>query len=430
MLKTKATLSTEMLALRNYVGEKTWASWFAALQFQKTSTGSALLVPSQFTADWITNNYGSVLRKLQITVVITRAYKRADNPMPTAVKASGSQQHVGLNHDMTFENFVVGTTNHFAFEVAMRLDCDLADLPYTTLFINGKSGVGKTHLLNALGWGMVQRGLKITYLSSDQFLRKFVDAVRERSVNNFVNEILATDGFLLDDFQFLVGKERTQEQFFSILNSITNAGKIMIVTSDQSPSEFVELDERMRSRLGGGMTATIEPPDYELKLALLQSWRPDLSHSVLDLLAGLNISIRELKGALMRLTVQASCYKAEITTEFVQSALRDLFSVRGPALTVNEVLDAVVEYAQKNMMKITKDAIRAGGRTAVMSEMRQVFMYLAHELATATPAAIGRFLNNRNRTTVRHGIIKMRERMCADVRLSGIVREIKTLLCV
>ena len=166
----------------------------------------------------------------------------------------------------------------------------------------------------------------------------------------------------------------------------------------------------------------------------MKSWNPSLGLDVLNLLSGLNISIRELKGALTRLTIQASCYKAEITIEFVQNALRDLFSVRGLTPSINDVLDAVVEYAQKNMLgtqkeKITKDSIRVGGRTLVVSEMRQVFMYLAHEVGATTHAAIGRFLNNRNRTTVRHGIAKMKERLSVDVNLAEIVHKIKTRLC-
>jgi chromosomal replication initiator protein len=415
--------------LRNSVGHEAWNSWFSDLSVTEQETGIELQSENQFVVDWITNHYGYELRKLGITIVKSRSHRSTTTtPQPPRTTQSNTQRSK-LNPEMRFSNFVVSPTNHFAFEAAQGLEYN----PHTTqqyhsLFINGEAGVGKTHLLNAIGWRMQEHGLRTIYLSSDQFLRQFVDAVRAQNANAFADALTAADCLLIDDFQFLIGKERTQECFFNVFNQIMDAKKIMVVTSDEPSIAFSDLNPRMQSRLGSCMPVTIEPPDYELKFGLLKHWQPTLSPEVLHLLANLKISVRELKGALTRVMVQASCYNADITPEFVKNALHSLFNAGGLAPTMNDILEAVVAYSCKNIAPITKDELRNNGRRGVVAKMRQVCMYLAHELVDTNAASMGRFFSNRNRTTISRGIQHIKTQLATDLQLSNAVSEIRSKL--
>lgn len=421
-------------SLRRVVGTKAWSAWFTNARFHDSNANRTLIVPNLFVADWLGNNHGHWLRRLGIRVEI--ATGTASNPKENSTMNSKSRllEHKITNisltsqsfdPEMSLDKFIVSTSNRVAFEVVKRLDSDCANPPYTPLYINGIAGVGKTHLMQGIAQKITERGRNVLYFSSDQFLNKFVKAVRERSIEEFSDELLAADAILLDDFQFLIGKERTQEYFFKILNNVVGARKIMIISSDQLPYEFIDLHERMRSRLGSGMIATVEGPDYELRVALLRFWDQSIPDDVLHILAKLDISIRELKGALTRLSVHASCSGMAITVEFARSVLAELTQTRRLAPSSDDIMHEVLAFAQRNMLKISKDKLRVAGRTAVVSEMRQIFMFLAHEIGGMTPACIGRYLNNRDRTTIRHGILKIKNRMAEERRLVDIVNEIR-----
>lgn len=389
------------LDLKQALGLDVWNAWFAQLVPEISETGSLVLVaPNDFMMQWMSSNYGDTLRRFNLSL---RVGKTIEREVPETSQ---------FNKDMTFQNFVVGPSNRFAYEVVKGLDSD-GPAPYTPLFINGQAGVGKTHLLHAIGQKLVSRGLKVEYLSSDQFLRNFVRAVQSRDVESFIEGLVRSDVLLFDDFQFLIGKEQTQQQFFVVLNAVIDAGKRMVITADQLPNEFIQLHERMRSRLASGMTVTVHPPDYELRIALFQAWDPSLSYETVQTLAELKVSIRELRGALTRLKVNATYSQTEITPDFVKKILCDVIKKRATPPTLDEVIFEVLSFAQEKGIQVTREKLRSSGRLATVAEMRHIFMYISYELTGVTPAEIGRYLGDRNRTTVRHGILKVKEALAA-----------------
>jgi chromosomal replication initiator protein len=417
------------IALRNLVGSIAWDAWFKSAVCAGTDHNRCLLLPNRFIADWVNNHYGHCLRQLKVRVAIVAPRTASTNAIrpERAVTASkiATDPRGQFDPEMSLDRFVLSASNRVAFEVVKRLDCESSVPPYTPLYINGIAGVGKTHLMYGLAQRMIERGKRPVYFSSDQFLNKFVRAVRERDVESLSDELLSADAVMLDDFQFLIGKERTQEYFFKIFNSLIEARKLMIISSDQLPSEFVDIHERMRSRLGSGMVVTIDQPDYELRAALLRAWDPTIKDDVLGALAQLSISVRELRGALTRINIQASCIGRPVTLELAQNILSDLIKIRRPTPSMDDIMHEVLVFAQRHGLKISKDRLRIAGRTAMISEMRQVFMFLAHEIGSVTPACIGRYLNNRDRTTIRHGIMKIRKRMTEERYIVDMMDEIR-----
>ena len=427
------------IILRKHFGAAIWNSWFAKLiPINATDATLTLNASNDFIIQWIFNHYGDTLRRLSnIKIIIVTGQSDDQTNDIIHLKEinihSASQKTLAptLNVAMTFDTFVIGGSNHLAFEIAKNLASLYPDnVPdaYRPLYIHGPVGVGKTHLMHSIGWKLVEQDATVMYITSHDFLSKFTKSLRERTLDDFTNELMSYDAILLDDFQFLVGKERTQEYFFNIFNTIISAKKIIIISSDQLPAEFIELEKRMRSRLGGGMTATIYCPDYELKLNLLKALDDTLSFEVVDVLAKLDISIRELKGALTRVTTHAKFTNSNLDIDFVNQALHDLIASPGLAPTMDEIISAVSVYAQKNMLKITKDQLRIGGRSATVSILRQIFMYLSHEIGSVTPSHIGKYLNNRDRTTIAHGVKKVKELLKADRHIIAMTREIKNIL--
>lgn len=414
------------------VGDETWATWFKHLEVFDTEKGPILIVSEQFAHDWIINNYGYYLRQFNIRLKLQESKKFASgklkiqkSSLPVPQNCGKYAKYAKFDPEMSFDSFVVSSTNYVAFEVAKKFAENFENPPYTPFYINGQAGVGKTHILHAIGQEVTKFNRSVVYLSSDQFLQKFVKSIRIGDLEGFTEELTYCDVLLLDDFQFLVGKERTQEYFFKILNRAIESQKAVIISSDQLPAEFADLHDRMRSRLGSGMIATIHSPNYELRVSLLKKWDSMLEMDVLNLLSGLDLSIRELRGAFTRLTVQSECTKTPITCGFVESVLSDLMQSRSLAPSLDEIMSEVLAYGQRNMVKITKDRLRIAGRTAPVSQMRQIFMYLAHQFGGVTPATIGRYLNNRDRTTIRHGILKIKKQIAVDKYVSNIIREIR-----
>ena len=430
------------------LGADVWNAWLSHLQFVETTSDSIVFTaPNAFIAQWIQNNYSDCIRQVTGKDVVikertandesgeqSQEKNRSIDPSGTIQNNHTSNSHYSdtqrstLNKDCVFDNFIVGHPNLLAFEVVKKLTVDYPSVPYTPIYIQGKAGVGKTHLMHAAGWKLSELGASVLYMSSGQFLERFVQSVRERNVQAFSSELTSRDVILIDDFQFLIGKEKTQEEFFNILNTIVGANKIIIISSDQLPSQFDELHERMKTRLSSGMTVAIHAPDYELRLSVLQAWAAHFPQDALDMMAKLDISIRELKGALTRVTVQADLMKMPITSEYIATVLHDLVTSSGFAPTMDEILNAILAYSQKNMTKVTKDQIRMSGRTSHIVLLRQIFMYLSHEQGGVNLSKIGVYLNGRDRTTVRHGIGKIRDNLRVDRSLNEMIKSIQSML--
>ena len=340
------------------------------------------------------------------------------------------------NPRYTFDNFVVGHSNQLAYHAGNAIadgsrDASGGEAPHgcNPLFIHAGSGLGKTHLLHAIGNRAVQQNRSVLYVTSEQFTNEFVSAIHRRAMREFRDRYRGLDLLLMDDVQFLAGKEQTQESLFHTFNDLLQAGAQVVLSSDRPPHTIAPLEERLRSRFQWGLLADIQPPSLEMRLAILHAWAsarnvatPD---TVLELIAQrVNHNVRQLQGAFNRVMAMSQLMNVPLTVETVAEQLD---AVAGPDpradLSPEQVLHAVAQR-----FGITEEQILGRSRTAAVAQARQVAMYLLTTELGMTPTNAGRFLAGRNHSTVIHGARKIRAALITDDRLRQSVNSIKAAL--
>jgi chromosomal replication initiator protein len=342
-----------------------------------------------------------------------------------------SNRAVGLNPRYTFENFVVGESNQLAYHAARAVNGDGQDaIPgYNPLLLYAGSGMGKTHLLHAIGNLARQRNVSVRYVTSEQFTNEFVSAIHRRVMPEFRERYRGLDLLLLDDVQFLVGKEQTQEALFHTFNDLHQAGSQIVLTSDRPPESITPLEDRLRSRFQWGLVADIRPPSLEMRLAMLHSWASDsgseVPPSVLDLIAQrVNRNVRQLLGAFNRVVATSQLLSAPLTAASVAVQLDAIVGPDARAdVTPQEALGKVARHYE-----LAAEQILGRNRTALVALARQVTMYLLVSELGMTPTGAGRFLAGRNHSTVIHGVARVRQTMETDSRLRHAVLAITASL--
>ncbi len=340
------------------------------------------------------------------------------------------------NPRYTFENFVVGESNQLAYHAANavagggRGSADgRSSNGYNPLFIYAGPGMGKTHLLHAIGNRALEQSRSVLYVTSEQFTNEFVSAIHRRAMREFRDRYRGLDLLLMDDVQFLAGKEQTQESLFHTFNDLHQAGAQIVLTSDRPPHTIAPLEERLRSRFQWGLLADIQPPSPEMRLAILRAWaaaqRTNAPDEILALIAQrVSRNIRQLQGGFNRVMAMAQLMNAPLTPE---SVAEQLDGIAGPDpradVTPEQVLDAVARF-----YGLSVDQILGRGRTATVAQARQVVMYLLAVELGMPPTAVGRFLSGRNHSTVIHGVEKIRAAIAGDERLRQSVNSIKGAL--
>lgn len=416
--------------LRTSITEATFTSWFARVRAVEVHGGSLILeVPHQFAKDWIESRYAEVL-----TAAVTRAAHRpltitllprdpgddpAQEPEMIAAPAPSSEAvaaetlerpstELDFHPKYNFESFVIGSSNRFAHAAALAV----AEAPaqaYNPLFIYGGAGLGKTHLLQAIGSyvKLCHPGLQIRYVSTEQFMNDFIVALRSNSIPRFHSRYRAVDLLLIDDIQFLEGKERTQEEFFHTFNALHPRSQI-VITSDRPPKKISTLEERLRTRFEWGLITDIQPPDLETRLAIIQR-KADVDHlpvpsDVMEFIASrIQTNIRELEGALIRVAAYASLTHLPVTLELAQDVLRSLLPNSAEArVTPDLVIRLAAEY-----FDLTTDDIKSPNRSRPLVTARQISMYLVRELTDLSLPEIGRRFGGRDHSTVIHAINKI-----------------------
>jgi chromosomal replication initiator protein len=319
-----------------------------------------------------------------------------------------------LNPKYTFETFVVGASNRFAQAAAFAVSESPAKA-YNPLFIYGGSGLGKTHLLHAIGNYAVQLGTAkvVRYVSTEEFTNDFINSVRDDRSSAFQRRYRDdVDILLIDDIQFLENRERTQEEFFHTFNTLHNASKQIVITSDRKPKDLATLEDRLRTRFEWGLLADVTPPDLETRIAILQKKqaqeRLGVPKEILEFIASrITQSIRELEGALLRVTAFASLNRSTIDLGLAEEVLRDFIpDGNGPEVTAEQIMDAVSEY-----FGVSGDDLRGQSRSRVLVNARQVAMYLCRELTDLSLPRIGQAFGGRDHTTVMHADRKIRQLM-------------------
>lgn len=321
-----------------------------------------------------------------------------------------------FNANFTFENFIVGNGNRFAQAASVALAQNPNSNTFNPIFLYGGSGLGKTHLMHAIG-NYVSRHYpekKILYVQSEQFVNEFIYTIQENNYDTFRNKYRNCDLLLIDDIQFIAGKEQMQEEFFHTFNALHQANKQIVLSSDRPPRQLTTLEDRLRTRFEGGLITDVQTPDLETRMAILSKKAAEegttLPEDVLELIASrYETSIRELEGALIRVTAYCSLGKEPITKQAAEVALRDIMPVDDVQMTPQVIIDVVSSY-----FDLTVDELVGKGRTKRFVQARQIAMYLCRELTDLSLPKLGQAFGGRDHTTVMHAERRIREQLTED----------------
>jgi chromosomal replication initiator protein len=386
--------------------------------------------PNRFSRDWLTQHHIDALQHAAAEVIgghprisivvddsITPAVDDAPPPAPAGRPANpGSTE--GLNPRYTFDTFVVGSSNQFA-QAACQAVAELPSKAYNPLFIYGGVGLGKTHLLHAVGHETVRlfQGMTVVYLSSERFTNELINAIRYDRTAEFRARYRTIDLLLIDDIQFISGKERTQEEFFHTFNDLYESRKQIIVSSDCSPKDIPEIEERLRSRFEWGLIADIQPPDFETRVAILKKKaaveRVRLADDVAYLIASrVKSNIRELEGSLTRMIAFCALTGREMSVDLAQEVLSDLWGDEEKVITIEQIQRKVSDF-----FGVKLSDLKAKNRTKAVAFPRQVAMYLARQLTHSSLSEVGRAFGGKDHTTVLHAVDKIQTLLQEDPKL-------------
>jgi chromosomal replication initiator protein len=438
-------------ALIKRVGKNNYTTWIEPLKLSDLRNGVARFeVPTTFFGDWVQRNYGEHIRSQlaslgtqvdRVEFAVTAAPAavapvRAPAAKPARAHAVPVQDLPGapLDPRFTFDSFVVGKPNELAHAAARRV-AEGGPVTFNPLFLYGGVGLGKTHLMHAIAHEVQARqpDLRVLYLSAEQFMYRFVQALRERQVMDFKEIFRSVDVLMVDDVQFIAGKDSTQEEFFHTFNALVDQNKQIIISADRAPGEIKDMEDRIKSRLQCGLVVDLHPTDYELRLGILQQkvdfYRSQyrglvLAEGVLEFLAHrITTNVRVLEGALTRLFAFASLVGREINLDLAQDCLADILRSSDRKLTIEEIQRKVAEH-----YNIRLSDLIGPKRLRNIARPRQVAMYLSKQLTLRSLPEIGRRFGGRDHTTIMHGVRKIEELMTTDSQLSDDLQLLRRLL--
>jgi chromosomal replication initiator protein len=429
--------------IKDRVGKQNFDTWIKPVRFiAKNRNEVTLEVPNKFFRDWLTENYiGQIenilatFAKQDIKIVFSVNQKLATRSTVEKIPKKDEKERdkpprtSNLIPKYTFENFVIGASNQFAHAACMAVANQPGD-HYNPLFIYGGVGLGKTHLVNAIGhWAEAQRaGLKVVYLSSESFMNELIGSLRRDRMDEFKAKFRTVDILILDDVQFLAGKERTQEEFFHTFNSLYESHKQIVITSDKFPKEIPGLEDRLRNRFEWGLIADIQPPDVETRIAILQK-KAEVegvrlpSDVAIFLATHINSNVRELEGSLTRLGAFSSLTKTPITLELTKEVLRNTLRGAEKDLTVEGIQKTICDY-----FNIRIGDLKAKRRTQNIALPRQVAMYLCRKHTENSFPAIGDKFGGRDHSTVIHASKTIEQRIKDDPHMQNTIEKLERTL--
>jgi chromosomal replication initiator protein len=436
------TWDTISQRLRESLNASTFANWFGAATPLEQAHGRLVVgVPNEFTKTWIEGHFGSLLNAaaaeqdlvLELRVAVSEAVAAARDSGATGAEADDDAAPAaapilgGLNPRYTFDLFVIGPSNRFAHAAALAVAESPAQA-YNPLFIYGSTGLGKTHLLQAVGQYVLQQHphLSVRYVTTETVLNEFVDALRDKNTAGFKMRYRTYDVLLVDDIQFIEGKDTLQEEFFHTFNSLYEAGKQIIISSDRQPRELATLEARLKSRFEWGLITDVQPPDLETRIAILRK-KVATDHievadpAVLTFIADrVTSNIRELEGSLTRVIAYASLTGRPISATVADEVLKDLFPGGSPrAITVEQVQAAVCEW-----FGLSQADLRGDKRPQAIAYPRHIAMYLCRELTDQSLPKIGAKFGGRDHSTVMHGVRRIGDLIREDRDVFNVVQEL------
>lgn len=460
--------------LRAEFGEATFRSWLKPLTLAgRRGQDLRVAVPSRFMRDWVATHYADRIMALwssecpeirSVEVIVdsrdagnanqdaedgalddaaageTPAPRDQSSQAPsignpafaaTALLETDGLAEVSATLDprLTFDNFVVGKSNELAHAAALRVaESDV--VPFNPLFLYGGVGLGKTHLMHAIAWHIrrKQPQKRVIYLSAEKFMYQFIRALRNKNTMAFKELFRSVDVLMVDDVQFIIGKESTQEEFFHTFNALFDQNKQVVLSADKSPSDLQGLEERMRTRFGWGLVADIHPTTYELRLGILQAKAEQapiqMPSKVLEFLAHrISSNVRELEGALTRIIAHATLVGRPVSVESAQELLKDLLRANDRSVTIEEIQRRVAEHYNIKLADMSSPR-----RARQVSRPRQIAMYLAKQLTTKSLPDIGRSFGGRDHTTVMHAVKKVEELATGDISFAEDIDLLKRML--
>jgi len=436
---TAETLWNEVAArLRGALNENTFQTWFADAEGRELSDDTFVIsVPNDFTREWIEGHFHGLIRaavrdttgqkrRIHIAVQEPGAIQAAE-VVERPTRGSTAAESSGMNPKYSFDLFVIGSSNRFAHAAALAV----AEAPaqaYNPLFIYGGTGLGKTHLLQAIGHYVLEHSgdLSVRYVTSETFMNDFINSLRDKRIEGFKHRYRTYDLLLIDDVQFFENKERIQEEFFHTFNSLYEAGRQIVMSSDRAPREISTLEERLRSRFEWGLITDIQPPDLETRIAILRKKvKVDGTHipdpQVLTFIASrISTNIRELEGALTRVVAFSSLTGRPLTSELAQDVLKDVFPQGDSAqVSINRIQELVSERFGLSLTELCSDR-----RSQNIVYPRQVAMYLSRELTDSSLPKIGKEFGGRDHTTVIHATSKIARLIREDRSVWNLVQEL------
>ncbi len=438
-------------AIRAETGDRMFETWLAPLRLVATAGDSvALSAPSPFLADWVAQHFADKLRQhwqiarpgtRQVTLSVVASDLPAENAVDStvasgvagmvAVAAPAAPLSAPVEHRYSFDNFIVGKSNELAYNASQAV-AEPGPLGFNPLFLHGTTGLGKTHLMHAIGNAFLARqpDAKVAYLSAEKFMVEFLAALRAKDTIAFKQRLRSVDLLMIDDVQFIAGKESTQEEFFHTMNEIISAGKRLVITADRSPQNLEGIQERILSRMAWGLVADINPADYELRLNILHAKLAGMPQGiavpdeVIEFLARkITANVRELEGALNRVIAYAALVNRPVTLEFTRETLADLLRAHEKKLTIDDIQRKVAEHYHLKLSDMM-----SARRAREVARPRQVAMYLAKKLTPRSLPEIGRRFGNRDHTTVMHAVKRIEELRAADRELDSDVMQLTRLL--
>ena len=448
-------------SLRETVGSNNFKNWIEPLEFAEISEGVVTFrVPTSFLGNYVSQNFGDLIlhKFIQAGQDVRRVHfqvagngARRGNARPGRAAADGASEGAPpaterdseragtvpgapLDERFTFDTFVVGKPNELAHAAARRV-AEGGPVTFNPLFLYGGVGLGKTHLMHAIAWELRNRRpeLNVVYLSAEQFMYRFVQALRDSRMMDFKELFRSVDVLMVDDVQFIAGKGSTQEEFFYTFNALVDGNKQIIISADRAPGEIKDLEDRIKSRLQCGLVVDLHPTDYELRLGILQTKVEmhrqqypglELSDGVLEFLAHrISTNVRVLEGALTRLFAFASLVGREITMELTQDCLADVLRASERKITIEEIQRRVSEH-----YNIRLSDMIGPKRVRSYARPRQVAMFLCKQLTSRSLPEIGRRFGGRDHTTVMHGVRRIEELKTQDGQIAEDIEMLRRTL--
>lgn len=453
---TKDTWGRVQNDLKATIGKDAYKNWIDPLELvEKSGNVIRFAVPTNFFGDWVSRNYGDRIlqgflddglpvERLDFSVSRGAAtpakpngsapVKTAARPVARATKPEADLPGSPLDKRFTFDKFVVGKPNELAHAAARRVS-EGGPVTFNPLFLYGGVGLGKTHLMHAIAWEIQNRQpeAKVLYLSAEQFMYRFVQSLRFKDMHGFKEMFRSVDVLMVDDVQFIAGKESTQDEFFHTFNALVDQNKQIVISADRAPGEISGLEERIKSRLQSGLVVDLHPTDYELRLGILQSKQAaqaqfypgvELANGVLEFLAHrISTNVRVLEGALTRLFAFASLVGREVTLDVAQECLADILRASDRKVTIDEIIRKVADHYNLRLSDMLSPR-----RARSVARPRQVAMFLSKMLTSKSLPEIGRRFGGRDHTTVIHAVRKIEELKAIDNQIAEDVELLRRML--